>query len=148
MAKKTETELTTYEADLQLHYELAARAWVRTPPRTTAKEDAEDEAAYQKDLHQAAKRAHRVKVRELEAAAPVLVYCTACGKPRTGTRRELAHFRKCCDASTRDRKFCRGCGKTLAREAYFATAYASVKGWATFAKCAPCGTVHRPPNKS
>ena len=139
MKKKREPrELTDYESDLQLHQELAYQAWLKAPPRVSAKQAAKDDAAIERDLHRDAQRKHRAALRELAATAPVLVYCTACGKPKSGTRREMAHFRTCCDTSTATQKHCRGCAAVMTRAEYFGGKYASSKGWATLATCAGC----------
>jgi hypothetical protein len=89
------------------------------------------------------------ELREAEETAlrmtEITVYCTGCGMPRCGPRAALAKFRKCCDTSTKERKFCRCCGNVLKRERYLAQeVHGGVQGWKTLANCELCSDRPRP----
>ena len=148
------SEMTTYEADEEFYRELSNTVYFRPggsahwrPNSSTSPalgEVVADVGATKADLL-AAEKVHRAKIAALEARAPVLVYCTACGKGHLGERVALAKFRKCCTTSTAQRKFCRGCRAVLLRTDYVAKYGDGPKGWGTYSKCEQCGTQHRLP---
>jgi RNase P subunit RPR2 len=143
--------MTVYEADEEVYGELSNDVYRRYGGRlwqpggeTGAHTVVVDVGATKADLLKAQK-AYRDKIAALEAQAPILVYCTACGKGHLGERLALAKFRKCCTTSTAERKFCRGCRVVLLRTDYVAKYGDGPKGWGTYSKCEQCGTQHRLP---
>lgn len=147
---KKRRELTAYEADRRFFVELLDRAQMRRMPRVaddflaaTPAEKAAETRELKWGAHRDAMRAHREKQAELERNKPVIVFCTACGQPHNGTRLAMAKWRKCCEADTSVRKFCRGCGVKMLKTDYLTRYGNRSQGWGTYCKCEGCGTQHR-----